>query len=421
MSNNFCIGYDAEWQYPAITEQYSYNQVQKLNWDLDGVVYIGFPWATLIDTIDRKGEKAAYRLLDELKRLTSKISSETKVFTVCQHIRMLNYLNIFEDAGITHVFWSHAAKKCQKSENSSIKIMPFPLYPVQAINDVVKKDYKNKKYLFSFVGAKSNQGYLSSSRNMIIDQLKGNKLGKIISRDSWHYNKVVYDRQIENKVSTSAEDINNTYTKEYKKILEDSIFSLCPGGTGPNSIRLWEAIGYGSIPVILSDNYLPPGNIQLWKEACVFCRETIEDISKLPETLTDLRANSSLMEKKLKAVEQLWFLYGPDIFIYDLKKALLLNSQETLQQNEFDNQLTIFMKVNNITRDCLQNNYEKDWLNQFLTTCNSYILLKPEILKFFFKTNPGFSEVLKVALLRGQPQKTELLTKLLKIKAIKEI
>jgi hypothetical protein len=33
---------------------------------------------------------------------------------------------------------------------------------------------------------------------------------------------------------------------------------LCPEGSGPNTIRLWESIAVGSIPVVFSDNWKPP-------------------------------------------------------------------------------------------------------------------------------------------------------------------
>ena len=43
--------------------------------------------------------------------------------------------------------------------------------------------------------------------------------------------------------------------EEYIRVLEESIFCICPSGSGPNSIRLWEAVEFGCIPVIISDDY----------------------------------------------------------------------------------------------------------------------------------------------------------------------
>ena len=40
--------------------------------------------------------------------------------------------------------------------------------------------------------------------------------------------------------------------------MNNSKFTLCPSGNGVNSIRIWEAMKYGSIPVILSNTLLLP-------------------------------------------------------------------------------------------------------------------------------------------------------------------
>ena len=34
----------------------------------------------------------------------------------------------------------------------------------------------------------------------------------------------------------------------YANTLQRNVFALCPSGSGPNAIRLWEALGYGAHP-----------------------------------------------------------------------------------------------------------------------------------------------------------------------------
>ena len=47
-------------------------------------------------------------------------------------------------------------------------------------------------------------------------------------------------------------------------LLLNSKYTLCPSGSGPNSIRLWESLACGSIPIILSDTLdLPSHKINL--------------------------------------------------------------------------------------------------------------------------------------------------------------
>ncbi|MFM6205180.1 exostosin family protein, partial [Planktothrix sp.] len=102
------------------------------------------------------------------------------------------------------------------------------------------------------------------------------------------------------------------------EILKQSVFSLCPSGSGPNSIRLWESIGYGSIPVVLSDTYLPPGDLDLWESAVVVCPEQSDEIKALPERLLRLNQDQSLLRQKQSALQELWERYGVDCFIYDI-------------------------------------------------------------------------------------------------------
>ena len=106
-------------------------------------------------------------------------------------------------------------------------------------NENINKFISDKKYLTSFVGAAKHPGYLSNVRERICDELVQMPLVKIKSRDQWHFQKEVYEKQIsinpvENK---NLRDMNNE--NEYKDILKQSIFSLCPSGTGCNTIRLW--------------------------------------------------------------------------------------------------------------------------------------------------------------------------------------
>lgn len=47
----------------------------------------------------------------------------------------------------------------------------------------------------------------------------------------------------------------------YCRIMHESMFTLCPRGYGLNSFRCAEAIQYGSIPVMISDEFILPFNI----------------------------------------------------------------------------------------------------------------------------------------------------------------
>ena len=93
---------------------------------------------------------------------------------------------------------------------------------------------------------------------------------------------------------------------------------MCPSGSGPNSIRLWESIAYGAIPVVLSDTYLPPGDLDLWESAVVVCPEKADEILALPNRLEVLSKDKKLMNQKKDALQVLWNRYGFEYFIYDI-------------------------------------------------------------------------------------------------------
>ena len=318
IAQNPVIAFDDAWQFPAITEKHAFLKACELLPYTEDSIYFGFPWATLIDGLNLQTEDGE-QLKDKLYQFRSKLKNYSFVITVCQHIMMLKYQKLFSDLGVTHIFWSHAIKDQDVlPTNNRIRIYPFPLYPVQAPNNDLQVNKNKKKYLFSFIGAKSNEWYLTKSREMILDNLNRETDGVIIARGNWHYQQSVYNNQILKTPDDERNDLENRAAKEYKKVMKNSLFSLCPSGSGPNTIRLWESIGSGSIPVIISDTYLPPGNLTLWREATVSCEENLESILALPDRLAEMAKEEILIQRKKDALNQLWKKYGPACFIGDI-------------------------------------------------------------------------------------------------------
>lgn len=397
--------YDAEWQFPAITEQHSYQCIKSTLPSVDGVVYLAFPWATLIDLRNTK-KPDANRLLNILTETSKYIKTGERVITVCQHILMLNYQNMFKDAGVTDVFWTHAIKD-QPSfpKHQSISIYPFPLYPVQSsgINSLAQIE---RSILYSFVGARSNKWYLTQSRDHIVKNLSKDKRGLIIARDQWHYNNVVYGHQI-NKLAIPVEHlVNLDASQEFVEILKKSIFSLCPSGSGPNSIRLWESIGLGAIPVILADTYLPPGDPLLWEEAVVFCEETEEAIQALPGRLEQMAKDENLLSRKRKAMKQLWMLYGPDNLIYDIHKLYLELAKPAPQG--------IAMPIHAsedallILSGSIDKNSSPESLKFFMLSCTTRAMRDHQGFKKLIKSNKTASEALALSLQLGNSKDVEM-------------
>jgi hypothetical protein len=114
----------------------------------------------------------------------------------------------------------------------------------------------------------------------------------IVDTGGWHY---------ENSKDTQ---IRNSFN--YAKVLGNTKYSLCPRGTGPSTIRIWEAMAMKSHPVILSDFLKMPGGVEhegdLW--------------SRMPENFNDLVNFSERKEYNNK-------VYGETFSNDNLYKSIL--------------------------------------------------------------------------------------------------
>ena len=376
------LAYDHDWQFPAITEQHAFHRVRASGGAPAGVTYVAYPWANLIDKLQTRAPDAHIHL-SRFREFAGRLPRDTVRVTVCQHIKMRDYLYLFETCGIGHIFWSHATKSDTAiSAEEGVRIHPFPLYPVQVTE--AAEAAGERPYLFSFIGAKSNDYYLTRAREWILERLADHPRGLIVGRDTWHYNKVVYQHQIRpdlNKEDTKSSLVDQPASEQFKASLAGSIFALCPSGSGPNSIRLWEALGAGAIPVILADTYAPPENAGLWDAGAVFCEETPEAIEALPARLEAIAADPDRLAAMRAAGRQLWLLYGPQSFVYDIRKLFLEDPGASELQDSVDPGAVPL-------RDRLAKALNgTDGLSQkdamlFLRTCSSDLLLEgPALLK----------------------------------------
>lgn len=290
-------GHDNFWQYPCRTEQDAYERHLHLTLPvIEGNVahtYLGMPWATWIDR--RADVKALMQIvgsrIQEVKHYLSGFGMELKVHTVCQHIRWKDkgMITTFEKAGITDLWIAHKEKGSNTC--NSVRIHSWPLYAVNVLEEDRNTGLsfvraRDKRIFASFKGAYMKH-YLSSAR---LNLMELNKLEgySIAVNDVWHFNKAVYDIQVANKVIEASAD-EEQLIAEYNKLLSDTLFSLCPVGAGPNTLRLWESLGTGSIPVILSDKYELPSAQALGMPEAVVKRAVIEhpedDIASLDKKL----------------------------------------------------------------------------------------------------------------------------------------
>lgn len=261
------------WQYPVITEKEFYNQNK---YDKN---YLGFPWATIIDkNID-------------LNSICNYIKHEygTKEHTCCQHIYFRRIIPLLKQLSIKVLYSPHKVKN--EDYIDGIQIKPCPLYAVNIEDPSKNKIFQNVDYvkidrpvLYSFQGAWNPRLYISDVRNKIFT-MKHPFNTIIKNTKQWHFESVVYSDKQNKLMEYNSTNTHDKNTLDYNLLLLHSRYSLCPSGTGPNSIRFWESLATGCIPILLADTLDLPEH-PLWDSSIVVIKE--DDIDNLPTILNTI-------------------------------------------------------------------------------------------------------------------------------------
>jgi hypothetical protein len=266
--------YNLFWQYPAITEKAFYLQ------NKDNPEYLGLPWATIVD------KKYSFQIIYNI--IKPYIQPGKVYYTCCQHISFRFCIPIWKAFNIKTVFVVH---KC-KGENilEGITLKPCPLYAVNIENTEFNNEFQGldllnveRNILYNFIGG-YQMGYMSKIRPNIFN-MKHPENTIIKHTGDWHFNKLVYNPKQNVNIELNLNDEHINKTKYYNELLIKSRYTLAPSGSGPNSIRFWEALGAGSIPVLLADTLELPEH-ELWNDAVIFMKE--REICSLSEKIANI-------------------------------------------------------------------------------------------------------------------------------------
>lgn len=92
--------------------------------------------------------------------------------------------------------------------------------------------------------------------------------------------------------------------KRYVDLVARSKFVLCPRGAGTSSIRLFETLAAGRVPVIISDDWVPPAGID-WHACSVRVPE--RDVSSIGQLLRAVEESWADMAAAAAGVYDDWF------------------------------------------------------------------------------------------------------------------
>lgn len=112
----------------------------------------------------------------------------------------------------------------------------------------------------------------------------------------------------------------------HRRYIEDTLYSdfvLCPRGFGASSMRLFEVMELGRVPVVIADSWLPVAGLP-WNEFAVFVME--KDVSQIPALLESRRGDAVGMGIRARAVWEQYFSPGKVL------ESLISTATELLEQ-----------------------------------------------------------------------------------------
>jgi hypothetical protein len=147
------------------------------------------------------------------------------------------------------------------------------------------------RYLFSFVG---------SMENAAVRRAIAHSLGK-------HPRGLVWDTAADFARVLRREmppEERREYHRRYAEVTRRSKFVLCPRGLSVSSMRLFETMKMGRVPVILADDWLPPPGPP-WEEFSIRVHEN--GCAELPRILEEREAEAVQMGERARQVWCDWF------------------------------------------------------------------------------------------------------------------
>lgn len=263
------------WEYPVATELAQYKLHKKIpigqNFDVvNNIVntYLGIPWGRF-DAVKmlypyELVQFLKYKIKD-LKSIAKNNNYELKIHTTTHRENWWLYIPLFEEIGITNVHSAHYDKPYVANFNPFKRktvihhCLALDATNVEQVGRNIGLEYtplKDKKYLATFKGAHMPH-YKSDVRILLksaYEQLKDKTDIYVEVTNEWFYNKEIFPhfyKTLSLSEQQEQDELTHKNTKHYNTMLSNSVFTLCPEGGGINTIRIWEALAVGSIPVLI--------------------------------------------------------------------------------------------------------------------------------------------------------------------------
>jgi len=296
------VGYSGYWTTPGETERQAFLAAETIGWP-EGDFYFGFPWFSLFHALETNNAQLSSRLLILLDQLVKQIPHKARVVSVSQHPGSLNFVEYFRRARISVLFDAHKPRELR--ETLDIKLLPFPLIPLQVPVDIAPPTAQSeRKYLASFIGTRGSGDHYSAIREYIFMLKKRTDL-RIIERPAWYYAQIIErDLELNSAVTDEMRIEEFEFAKQFRNAMRDSKFALCPIGRGLCTTRIYEALSSGTVPIILTTELDLPGDESLWHSAAVFSADSKEGVDRALSIVQGL-SSAHVEEMKRQGVKLL--------------------------------------------------------------------------------------------------------------------
>jgi len=253
---------------PIKTEETIYHQIKDLSLKYQ---YVALPIAYSINSL---GVERTQSLIDQIN-----LSYHEKKIFVCQHI-YVNRINF----GNNLVFTPHTE-------------FGDPYYFIPHYNPIYhtkgdKKPIGERGYEFSFVG-----DFNTHSDRSRLSHINSEKI-IVFPTGNWFF--------------SHPEDKQKQLLSRYKEILEDTKISICPRGTGPSTLRLFESMSTGSVPLIFNNLKVPDSikSLILKTDIDTFLQDRnhhVEGLQEISDGIYDIYweefSNENLYKSILKVIQ----------------------------------------------------------------------------------------------------------------------
>ena len=187
-------------------------------------------------------------------------------------------------------------------------------FPSSMENAAIEYDpvFNERRYLYSFVGStltwpvRAELAKLRHGRGYFEDR----------SADSLRIRMTGDDQE------------RGAFAQHYVDVIRRSQFVLCPRGIGCGSIRLFETLQAGRVPVILSDAWVPPAG-PAWAQISVRVAE--EDWAAVPALLEAREGEAAGMGRSARRAWEEWFA-PPVLFHRTVEQCLEMRRQRRLPE-----------------------------------------------------------------------------------------